>query len=155
MSGTRSPTQQICFAAHDADAKRRISTAVTCQTLLLVTQYHYLGGVLVGEWPFEQEIIIFSAVNDIAAITVMSSRSADHAVLARDSRSSSLAGNSRSRSFGALITSCRCEDDPPMGGPAPSSTCHRCHRLQDMPTMRGTIQPKHSTAGAISCREAA
>jgi len=95
MSGTRSPIQQKCFAAHDADAKRRISTAVTCQTLLLVTQYHYLGGVLVGEWPFEQEIIIFSAVNDIAAITVMSSRSADHTVLVKDSRSSSLAGNSR------------------------------------------------------------
>jgi hypothetical protein len=34
--------------------KSRISTAVTCQSLLLVTQYHHSGGVLVGEWLFGQ-----------------------------------------------------------------------------------------------------
>ena len=102
MSGTRSPTQQICFAAPIAVAKSCISTAVTCQTLLPVTQYHYLGGVLVGEWPFEQEIVIHDAVNDIAAITVMSDRSADRTVLARDLRSSSLAETFRALDHSGL-----------------------------------------------------
>ena len=41
---------RIAIAAPSADANGRISTAVTCQNLLLVTQYHYLRGVLVGEW---------------------------------------------------------------------------------------------------------